>query len=140
MRMIPLRKFRKSSFPPLVMKSLRDLLSKKKQGHKMYENFGGANRFCKFSLLRARCKSEMKLLCRNYMHTIQEQLRSFSRFGILSAIAKKVIPFPRKFIQETHQLDSLATTRESRPDGIAALLLYCCHDILSSLVCLVFNK
>ncbi|XP_050066213.1 uncharacterized protein LOC126555315 [Aphis gossypii] len=71
---VPLLTFRNSSFPPWVTKSLKDLLVKKKQVHKIFKTFGGFNNYRCFSLLRSQCKFVSKKLYRSYTCKMQEQL------------------------------------------------------------------
>jgi len=71
-----LRTFHNSTFPQWVSSSLKVLLVKKKQFHKLYRILGGYNRYLIFSQLCAQCKSESKHLYKNYLRNMQEHLRS----------------------------------------------------------------
>lgn len=68
---VPVRSFRNSTFPKWVSGSLINLISKKKESHKLYKLLGGYNRYITFSRLRLRCKYESKRLYRNYLNSIQ---------------------------------------------------------------------
>ncbi|KAL5244031.1 hypothetical protein ACI65C_011441 [Semiaphis heraclei] len=71
---VPMRTYRKSSFPQWVTKNLKNLLAQKN-----FKKFGGAHCYYNFSLLRACCKFESKKLHRSYLCRIQERLRSDPR-------------------------------------------------------------
>lgn len=70
---VPVRSFRNSTFPKWVSGSLINLISMKKESHKLYKLLGGYDRYMTFSRLRARCKYESKRLYRNYLDSLQER-------------------------------------------------------------------
>jgi hypothetical protein len=192
---IPLLTFRNSSFPPWVTKSLKDLLVKNKQAHKIFKTFGGFNNYRNFSPLSAQCKFDSKNLYRAYTCKIQEQLCNnpcsfwdYARkaqgcqsipekvhIGSISAsgdqvsdlfasyfssvyVKPRVISDSQLNLKTTEQfsflpssititpdevftaLESFATTRGSRPDGISAIFLYRCKNNLTLPICTIFKK
>ncbi|KAL4141589.1 hypothetical protein QTP88_004205 [Uroleucon formosanum] len=66
---VPVRSFRNSTFPKWVSGSSINLISKKKESHKL---LGGFNRYSTFSRLCAQCKYESKRLYSNYLNSIQK--------------------------------------------------------------------
>lgn len=92
---VPVRSFRNSTFPKWVSGSLINLISKKKESHKLYTLLGGYNRYLTFSRLRARCKYESKRLHSNYLNSIQKRFctnpKSFWEF-VRSKLGANSIP------------------------------------------------
>ncbi|CAI6364355.1 unnamed protein product [Macrosiphum euphorbiae] len=78
-RFVPLKPFRRSTFPSWVSPVLKSLLFKKKSAHKKFKKTGSFHDYNSFSNLRFQCKALSKSCLRTHINVAQSRLTSSPR-------------------------------------------------------------
>ncbi|KAL4113859.1 hypothetical protein QTP88_017420 [Uroleucon formosanum] len=78
-RFVPLKSFRRSTFPSWVSPVLKSLLFKKKSAHKKFKITGSFHDYNLFSNLRSQCKALSKSCLKTHINVAQSRLASSPR-------------------------------------------------------------